>query len=131
MNRSHRMIPVAALLAVVALLAACTAKPVDLTTEDSGSSQSLKAGQEMVIRLNANPTTGYQWALDGPVPGQLTQVGKSQYKSESNLIGGGGTDTWTFKAAQKGKGTLKLKYWRSFEPTATPVAQFQVTVAVE
>lgn len=116
-----------------AALAGCaqrTLPPVAVTTADSGSAQTLSAGQELVISLDSNPTTGYRWAVDGAVPAQLKQVGEPKYASSSNAIGSCGTEVWTFAGQGTGDGTLKLKYWRSFEPTATPADTFVVKVSV-
>jgi len=121
-------------LAVVIVLAACaqgSAAPLELTQKDSGSTQALAAGQELRITLDANPTTGYMWAVDGAVPPQLEQAGEPEYTAESNAIGAGGTEVWTFTGKTSGKGTLRLKYWRSFEPTATPAGTFEVTADVK
>ena len=123
-----------ALVSLAVLLTGCAQRasaPVELTQEDSGTSQALSVGQELRISLDANPTTGYMWAIDGELPQQLEQVGDPEYTSESNAIGAGGTEVWVFRGLAAGEGTLKLKYWRSFEPTATPDDTFEVTVGVE
>jgi len=114
-------------------LVACSARsdtPVELTQSDSGTTQTLSVGQELRISLDANPTTGYAWAVDGALPPQLEQAGEPEYTAESNAIGAGGVEVWTFAGAAAGEGTLRLKYWRSFEPTAAPERTFEVTVDV-
>jgi inhibitor of cysteine peptidase len=122
------------MVAVFAVLAAgCTAAsgPVELTADSSGSTQQLSVEQELRITLASNQTTGYRWAVDGVVPSQLEQVGEPTYSSESTMVGAGGQEVWTFKGAQTGSGELRLKYWRSFEPTAQPAETFSVTVNVK
>jgi len=122
---------VTAVLLVVGLSAcgSSTPAPLELTSKDSGSEQTLAVGQQLKITLDANPTTGYLWAVD-EVPDQLEQSGEPEYSSESGAMGAGGTDVWTFMGTSAGTGTLKLKYWRSFEPTVAPVETFEVTVEV-
>ncbi len=105
--------------------------PLELTAEDAGSTQQLAVGQEMKVTLESNQTTGYRWAVDGEVPPQLEQVGEPTYSSESKMIGAGGQEVWTFTGAQTGSAELKLKYWRSFEPTAEPAETFVVTLNVK
>ncbi len=117
------------LLAVTVLLSGC-AGPVRLSDADDGSVQRLDAGQELQVSLEANPTTGYQWAVDGDLPAQLEQKGEPVYDASSNAIGAGGTEVWTFVAKEPGTGTLRLKYWRSFEPTVPPVVTYSLSVAV-
>lgn len=122
------------LAACAALSLGCTSTPpaaVELNAKDSGSTQQLAIGQELVITLTSNPTTGYRWAVDGTLPEQLEQVGESTYSSESTLAGAGGQEVWTFRGVQPGSAELRLKYWRSFEPTAQPPETFAVTVDVK
>jgi inhibitor of cysteine peptidase len=121
-------------LALTVALVACAAQPaapVDLTRKDSGSSQTLSVGQELRVTLESNPTTGYRWALDGDVPPQFEQVGEPTYTTTSTALGAGGTEVWTFKVKSAGEATLRLKYARSFEPTATPPETFEVTAKIQ
>jgi inhibitor of cysteine peptidase len=115
------------------MIAGCTTddRPLEITGEQSGSSYALVTGQELHVSLEANPTTGYEWAIDGALPAQLEQAGEPEYTSDSSATGSGGIEVWTFKAVEAGEGTLRLKYWRSFEPTVAPVDEFAVDVRVE
>lgn len=134
MKRSIVLCSFAALLLAAGIsLTGCgpqTSDAVELTEGDSGSTQTMSVGQELRIALEANPTTGYQWAIDGELPPQLEQVGEAEYAAESSALGAGGTEVWTFEAKSTGSGTLRLKYWRSFEPDAAPAEAFDVTVEV-
>lgn len=120
------------LIVATALLAACAAKPppLRLDTGDDGASRSLAVGQQVVVTLDANPTTGYQWAVDGKLPPQLEQVGEPRLTPDSKALGSGGTQVWTFAGTRKGKAALRLKYWRSFEPTVPPIATYSVGLDV-
>jgi inhibitor of cysteine peptidase len=120
-------------VALVVSLVACAPKttaPLELASAQSGSRQTLAVGQLLKISLDSNPTTGYRWAVDGALPPQLEQVGQSKYTAQSSAIGAGGVEVWTFVGKSVGTGALKLKYWRSFEPTAAPVGTFEVGVEV-
>jgi inhibitor of cysteine peptidase len=133
-SRRSAVALLAAMLTVVAVLAAgcaTTSAPRELTGGDNGSTQQLAVGQELRITLESNQTTGYRWAIDGQLPPQLEQVGEPAYASESKMVGAGGQEVWTFKGTQAGSGELRLKYWRSFEPTAQPAETFAVTVNVK
>lgn len=120
-------------VALAVLLAGCAPKAdrtVEIGAADAGSRQTIAVGQQLRISLESNPTTGYQWALDGEVPAQLEQIGDPEYTAESDAIGAGGTEVWTFAGKLAGTETLRLKYWRSFEPEATPEETFEVEVEV-
>ena len=119
---------------LIVLLTACSPQPeapLQLTQKDSGSAQTLSAGQQLIISLESNPTTGYRWGVDGTTPAQLEQAGEPTYTSGSSAIGAGGTEVFTFTAKDPGEGTLRLKYFRSFEPTAAPAGTFEVIVKVD
>jgi inhibitor of cysteine peptidase len=121
-------------LILAMLVAGCASEPpapLELNAEDSGSDQTLAVGQELRIALDSNPTTGYMWSVDGTIPEQLSQIAESEFKETSTAIGAGGIETWVFKAKSAGEGRLKLKYWRSFEPTATPAKTFDIGMTVK
>ena len=122
---------VSCLILVSGCAAAKPPQPLVLTGSDVGTTHSLKVGQTVNVTLDANPTTGYSWALDGPLPPQLKQSGDPDYTATSTSLGTGGTEVWQFVGTSAGKAALKMKYWRSFEPTATPGSTFEVTLDVK
>lgn len=55
---------------------------------------------ELVLHLNANPTTGYSWLLIS-YPKQLVELEGHQYMPTTDTahrVGAGGKETWRFKA---------------------------------
>lgn len=148
MRRTLCLLGMVSLLGIALLSAGCAARsaktsaepaialaPVQLTGADSGSAVTLRPGQKLRIVLDSNPTTGYRWAVDGAIPPVLSQAGDAVFASSaasSNppIVGAGGTETWVFEGKTAGHAKLRLKYWRSFEPTATPISTFGVTVTV-
>ena len=106
-----------------------------LTEADNGKSFTVKAGDTILVLLSGNPTTGYSWAavLDEKTAAILTQEGEPVYAEdavEDNVVGGGGTFTFTFTAADEGAATIKLVYARSWESEA-PLETFEATITVE
>ena len=98
------------------------------TTYHQGDDISVAKGDEFVIALSANPTTGYEWtAADNP---DVTFVSSKQVTG-STLPGAPGTQELTFRAEQTGSSTLVLDYARSFEQGVPPAktAKFPVTVS--
>lgn len=86
-----------------------------LTAVDSGRSITAASGQSVVISLDANPTTGYQWDLDGaPDPAVLKLVNSRYRRDPLGAVGGGGIDVWTFEAMGAGTTRVKLVYHRPF-----------------
>ena len=78
-------------------------------------------GKELVITLDANETTGYEWQLAGMVDDSLIKPVSSEYVPDNTgLVGSGGKSIWTFKAVQAGKTQLSFKYIRSWEKDTPP-----------
>lgn len=120
-----------ALLLVVAVLMVYGPVPreVQLTAADNGSEIELKKGQALVITLEANPTTGYTWDVVEPRDEQvLRQVGKIEFKQESDLIGAGGVQIIRFEVVNAGRAALKLIYHRPGETDVEPLKTFAIQV---
>lgn len=104
--------------------------PVELTADDDGSTVELAEGQELVIRLESNQTTGFRWnVVESPPEETLVQVSAEYEEPEDGLVGEGGTEVWTFRAAGRGEGSLRLSYVRPFDPDDIQ-GTFGVTVRV-
>ncbi|MRR29915.1 hypothetical protein EG834_06260 [bacterium] len=89
----------------------------------------------MILTIDGNPTTGYTWEVESVDENVLKPAGKADYSTDFRLrpgmTGVGGTYKFKFTAVSAGSTTLKLKYWRSFEPENPPVETFEVTVNVQ
>jgi inhibitor of cysteine peptidase len=108
------------------------AGPVKAGDAANGTEIRLQAGQTLEIALKGNITTGFDWALDGALPSQVTSV-TDEYATDpasAGATGAGGTHTFIYKAAASGTGKLSLKYWRSFESGTAPAQTFTITVIV-
>ncbi len=120
---------------VVALLvAACgsgeSGKAIELSQKDSGTTLQVTQGDELVISLESNPTTGYSWAESkSSQASDVLQLVSKKYESESDAIGAGGVETWTYKAVGAGTANLELDYLRPFEPDKI-AGKFTLTVDV-
>ena len=114
------------------VLAGCgSAREVELGADADGTQVKLEQGQTVAITLDSNPTTGYSWARDATETDDiLALVGEPEYKSQSILIGGGGVETWRFRAEAPGTTTLHLVYRRPWEKDAEPAATYTLQVSV-
>lgn len=105
--------------------------PLVVDAARSGASLTLRTGEELVVRLDANRTTGYAWTwTEGPA-GVVAHVGAPLYETAPDgAAGAGGTEVFTFRAAAPGTTTLRFAYARSWERDAEParVATYSVTV---
>jgi inhibitor of cysteine peptidase len=118
---------------VLAAVAGCGSGSQD-QTPGTVSSMKVTAGQDFNISLQSNPTTGYQWQLDGPLDEKVVKYVSKEYKADQSggteNVGAGGVEIWTFKAVGKGGADIKMKYVRPFEKGTKPAEQrvFKVTV---
>lgn len=89
-----------------------------------------RVGDTIVVSLEANMTTGYEWTFAG---GDTFTIEKSEYVPDPNpeeLVGVGGTQVVTLKVTEVGESELRGTYARSWE-TPSPDTGPDVTVAVK
>jgi inhibitor of cysteine peptidase len=101
-----------------------------LTKVDAGGTFEVNEGQTIVIELDSNPTTGYEWAVDELSPAVMTYTGSEYQPDDGDVVGGGGTQRLSFQAAKPGRATLALKYWRSWEGDSSIAERYSVTIDV-
>ena len=89
-------------------------------------------GKELVITLDANATTGYEWQLASPIDDNLISLVSSEYMPDkTGLVGSGGKSIWTFKAVQAGKTQISFKYIRPWEKDAPPAKKATYIVNIQ
>ncbi|ARQ73595.1 MULTISPECIES: protease inhibitor I42 family protein [Pseudomonas] len=125
-----RLIPLLAL----SLLTACAQQPAhNVTLEDqSDCPQQLHVGQQLIVSLPSNPTTGYRWSIQDSAGGVLRSLGPEVYTSSDNgqLLGSGGQSTWRFQVFAPGSGRLRLTSQQPWEPEAEPAQVFDCPITV-
>lgn len=88
-------------------------------------------GREFSSTLASNATTGYHWELAEPLDEAIVKLVGSQYQApNTNLVGAGGQEVWTFRAVGPGQTTINLKYVRPWEKGAPPAETASYTVSV-
>ncbi len=132
MSRTRKFL-ILALALLVLLLAGCSpaADPVAIGESDAGKTIELKKGGTLVVSLEGNITTGYNWGMAEPAPAILKQLGEPEVTPTSDAIGAGGTIVLKFSAVQTGQATLTLVYHRSWEKDVPAAKTFEVTVVVK
>ena len=109
------------------------AETVDVNEADNGGQIELELGKLLVVTLESNPSTGYQWELVENNDSVLKQFGQKEYKppetSNPRVVGAGGWEIFRFKAISAGQTTLELVYHRSWED-AEPLKTFSIQVEV-
>lgn len=129
------------LLVIAVILAGCGGGDSDGGSEDgartytdSSETIEVKVGDEFIISLESNATTGYAWQLTGELDEDVVELVGSEYIPEEGAeerVGAGGIEEWTFKASGRGSTTVSLEYVRSWEEGEPPAREedFQVQVS--
>lgn len=111
------------------LLAGCASQPkpvVSLENERDCKPLALHQGQELVLMLPSNPTTGFRWEMRNAASNLLRSLGPEVYANPENsdLVGGAGQSTWRFRVIASGEAHLQLVYRRPWEAEAAPEQTF-------
>jgi inhibitor of cysteine peptidase len=93
----------------------------------------LSQGEEFVITLKENPSTGYQWKIEEGLTGSGLQLLEENYQPAENptkrpIVGAGGTKTWKFRGDKPGKTMLKMVYQRPGEKKTAEIKYFQIKI---
>jgi len=128
--KTRKILHLAGIALLLCLLAGCE-KGINVDAEMNGSSIELETGQTLTLKLDSNPTTGYDWDLIEIDPAILKQVGEVDYKPDSILTGSGGVNTYTFETVASGAARLKLIYHRAWETDSPPLETFILDVVVK
>ena len=91
--------------------------------------KAIGVGEEFVVKLPANPSTGYSWDVKR-MPKKLELIDKEFEQEEPIMPGKGGMQVLTFKALEPGRATLELQYKRPWEKDKEPaeVKRYLVTI---
>lgn len=130
MIAAHRLLPFACL----ALLAACAHQPSSLhLSQDKQCPLTLDRGQQLILSLPSNPTTGFRWVLRDGASGVLQSLGPEVYSNpeDAGLVGAAGQSTWRFQAREAGEGRLLLTYQRPWETEVAPARTFDCELRVK
>jgi inhibitor of cysteine peptidase len=94
---------------------------IELSEPEDGSSHTLPIGEELVVRLPENATTGCRWQFSHSGPGLLEQVEDTfgQFSgAEAGAPGAGGRRTVRFVGKQRGRVRVEARLGRSWESAA-------------
>lgn len=89
---------------------------VEVSGKQTGATIDLELDQQLVIGLESNRTTGYEWVLAN-LNRQILETVEDEPRYESNpnpggLLGVGGTERWSFKPVKPGETFIRFEYRR-------------------
>lgn len=105
-------------------------KAIALGDGDNGKTVAVKAGDNVVLALSSNATTGYKWTVTSTDKtfGYPTEI----YSMSCGAVGGGGVQTFTWKTASPlnltGSHSVALSYTRSGDKTPSKTFGFTAKI---
>ncbi len=101
-----------------------------LSEQDEGNAVHLQLGELLVVALEGNPSTGYNWEVTPADQAVVAQQGEPEFNADSDLLGSSGKISLTFKAVAEGQQALTLAYRRPFEKDVAPQKTISFVVVV-
>lgn len=101
----------------------------DHEVDQSGAHVTVAPGDRVVIRVEENAATGYQWSATS-VSGPLEQEAHELIPPEDAAPGAAGRRRVVFRALERGQGAVELSLQRPWEGGGPPAAHFRVEVSV-
>jgi inhibitor of cysteine peptidase len=118
---------------LLALLSGCISGSDDVVTldgGDAGTTVDVDTGATLRIRLEGNPTTGYEWEVSA-VDASVLRYEDTDFNADSDAEGSGGIVTLTFEAVASGATLLELIYRPPGQPPSGSQQRYAVTVRVQ
>ena len=106
---------VAAVVLIIGLAAGCVGVK---TYKDVGEDISIGVGQEFIIALGSNPSTGYSWQASYDETKLELVGGESTYEADETdeaVVGAGGTELFRFLTLEAGETGITMTYAQPWE----------------
>ncbi len=102
-----------------------------ITQPDRGRTVEANQGDVIVIRLEENLTTGYEWKI-GTINRSIFELLSSDYSSTSGTsMGRGGIRTVRLRAKSSGSEQIQLGLRRSWDSVDSAIERFEVNIKVQ
>ena len=99
----------------------------ELTEAEDGTVVSARIGDEVDLRLPGMPSGGYRWLPDNSSAALFEPLAQGS-AFEQGSVGGLNETRFRFRIKAAGRGTLRLRYARSWEAGEPPLKTFGLTV---
>ncbi len=105
---------------------------IQVDMDHNGTQITLDKGDYLLVSLDSNPSTGFQWEVTEINTSILQQIGESAYvaseQTDPPSIGTGGIEIFRFKAIESGISTLKLLYKQPWEDDSVITYSIEVLI---
>ena len=102
---------------------------VTIGVESDGLTIPVAAGDEVIVRLPENPTTGVRWDF-GRAEGPIERLYDTYEQPTGGGIGAATVRVFTLHALRPGRAELNLRRWQEWEGESSVDATFSVILDV-
>ena len=102
---------------------------ITLTEANDGKAIRVHEGDEIVLGLTENASSGYRWHVARSDGLDETDAG-ARTTGPNPQAGSGGIRKFRFVAKDPGSARLELKHWREWEGDKSVIARFAVDITV-
>ena len=105
-----------------------------LKTTDPAEPIEVKVGEEFIIILGSNPSTGYHWEIIEPLDQNIVKFLEKDYQPDAfsqGAAGAGGNDIWKFQAIAAGQTDIQMGCFHPYDSELlepSPAVTFHVIV---
>jgi len=105
---------------------------VTVTAENNGGKISIAKGKILLLKLDAQPGTGYGWQVTKNDASRLIPLGHSEFEStDPGIPGAVQSQVFRFKAQDPGRFVIELHYRRQWEKNVPPSKTYRLEVHVQ
>jgi inhibitor of cysteine peptidase len=101
-----------------------------VTEEQNNATVYVNQSNIITVKLQENPTTGYQWNLTTTAGLDVMNDTYVASDTTGKMVGSGGIHIWDISAIAKGEQKIAAVYKRSWEPLTGNETSFSMTVII-
>ena len=103
---------------------------ITLTAADQGVAQDAVVGQNVLLQLDENPSTGYRWALEASPPEAIEVLATRWVARAGGGVGAAGKREFQLRTKAPGEIRLNLKLWREWLGEASATHRYEFILRV-
>jgi len=122
-----RVMPILLMIMSLLVVSCASAAPKEFTSPKQ--TIEVQVGEQFIIILDSNPTTGYSWEAD--FDESFLKLAKSEYEPSDKpegMVGTGGKERFVFEGLNKGDTQVRLTYKRPWEQEVADTKTFSVSI---
>lgn len=105
--------------------------PIEISESDLPAPRTLARGDEVVVRLPENPTTGYRWQVTPSGVGELALLEERFVPGSGNAgVGASGDRVLRFQGRKQGEVKLEAVLRREWDPPQANVQRREFAIVV-